>query len=124
MDIRPIHNDDEYRAALKMIERLWDATEGSKDADALEVLSILVEKYEQEHYPIDPPDPVEAILFRMEQQGISRKQLEEIIGKSRTTEVLKRQRPLTLGQIRKLCEAFGIPAEVLIREYSTARAIS
>lgn len=115
-DIRPIRTDSEHRAALKEIERLWGAKPGSREDDRLEVLVTLVHAYEEVHHPMDPPDPIEAIKFRMEQQGLTRKDLEAIIGtRTRIAEVLNRKRGLSIGMIRRLHDKLGIPAEVLIR---------
>ena len=92
------------------------AKAGTRDGDRLDVLVTLIEAYEEEHYPIDPPDPIEAIKFRMEQQGLTRRDLEEIIGtRTRIAEVLNRKRGLSIAMIRRLNERLGIPAEVLIR---------
>ncbi len=115
ISIKPINNERDHRAALKQIEALWDAPVRSPERDALEVLSVLVESYEVHHFPFDDPDPVEAIRFRMEQQGITRKDLESIIGsRSRGSEVLNHRRSLSLAMIRKLHEELRIPLEALI----------
>ena len=117
MDIRPIKCDADTSAALREIERLMDAELDSPDGDMLDVLVTLVEAYEAKHHPIDPPDPIEAIKFRMEQDGLTRKDLEIVIGgRGRVSEVLNGQRKLTLPMIRRLHSVLGIPAEVLIRE--------
>jgi HTH-type transcriptional regulator/antitoxin HigA len=115
MDIKPIHTDKQHRAALKEIERLWSARSGSPEHDRLEVLAALVEDYEEKHQPVYPPDPVEAIRFRMEQLGLDRKALEPCIGsRARVSEVLARKRRLTLAMIRRLNKQLGIPADVLL----------
>ncbi len=115
-EIRPIRTKRDYEAALKEIERLWGAKAGTPEGDRLDVLATLVDAYEAEHYPIDPPDPIEAIKFRMEQQGLTRKDLEAIIGtRTRIAEVLNRKRGLSIAMIRRLHERLGISAEVLIR---------
>ena len=115
MEIRPIRNDDDHAAALEGIDGLWGAPPGSREADALEVLLTLVDDYESKHHAIGPPDPIDAILFRVEQQGLTRQDLEPLIGhRGRVSEVLNRKRPLTLPMIRRLHEALGIPAEVLL----------
>jgi HTH-type transcriptional regulator/antitoxin HigA len=122
MDIRPIHTQADHTAALKQIAALMesDPEPGTPDGDRLDILVTLVQAYEAKHMPISPPDPVEAIKFRMEQSGLSVKDLEPIIGKSnRVYEVLSRKRPLTLGMIRRLHHSLGIPAEVLIAETLT-----
>ena len=117
MNIHPIHNDDDHSRALSEIERLWGSPEGTPEADALEVLVTLVDAYEAKHHAIDPPDPIEAILFRMEQQGLTPRDLEPYIGPSgRVSEVLNHKRPLSLGMIRSLHHGLGIPAHVLLQE--------
>jgi HTH-type transcriptional regulator / antitoxin HigA len=125
MEIRPIKNMANYKAALKEIDHLTaddrEPKKGSPEADRLDVLIALVHDYEARHDPIDPPDPVEAIKFRMEQAGLTRRDLEAAIGgDGRVSEILNRRRPLTLPMIRRLNEIFGIPAESLIRHYETA----
>jgi HTH-type transcriptional regulator / antitoxin HigA len=115
-EVKPIRTKPDYEAALKDVERLWGAKSGTRDGDRLEVLATLIDAYEAEHYPLDPPDPIEAIKFRMEQQGLTRRDLEEIIGtRTRIAEVLNRKRGLSMGMIRRLHERLGISAEVLIR---------
>jgi HTH-type transcriptional regulator/antitoxin HigA len=115
-EIKPIRTKRDYEAALKEIERLWGTKAGTRDGDRLDVLATLIDAYETEHYPMDPPDPIEAIRFRMEQQGLTRRDLEEIIGtRTRIAEVLNRKRGLSVGMIRRLHERLGISAEVLIR---------
>lgn len=115
-DVRPIRTKRDYEATLKEIERLWGAKAGTRAGDRLDVLATLIDAYESEHYPMDPPDPVEAIKFRMEQQGLTRRDLEEIIGtRTRIAEVLSRKRGLSIAMIRRLHERLGISAEVLIR---------
>jgi HTH-type transcriptional regulator/antitoxin HigA len=115
-EIRPIRTKRDHEAALKEIERLWGAKAGTLEGDRLDVLATLIEAYEAEHYPMDPPDPIEAIKFRMEQQGLTRRDLEEIIGtRTRIAEVLNRKRGLSIAMIRRLHERLGISAEVLIR---------
>ena len=122
MEIKPIRNERDYERALQEIERLWDAREGTNDADRLEVLSTLVEAYEDRHFPIDTPDPIEAIRFRLEQQGLDPRCLIGIIGsRSRVYEVMQGKRALSLRMIRRLHERFGIPAEVLIRPVRATR---
>ncbi len=117
MDIGPIKTEADYDGALAEISGLLDAPQGSPDGDRLEVLSILVEAYEDLHHPIDPPDPIEAIKFRMEQMGLTRKDLEPMIGgRGRVSEVLNRKRRLSFAMIRKLHAELGIPAEILIAE--------
>ncbi|HEV2972902.1 MAG TPA: helix-turn-helix domain-containing protein [Pirellulales bacterium] len=116
MEIKPIKNDRDYRRAMAMIDTLMDARANTREGDYLDVLVTLVDKWEQEHFPIDAPDPVEAIRFVMEQRGLSRRDLEPLIGsRARVAEVLNRKRSLTLPMIRRLHDGLGIPAEVLIR---------
>jgi HTH-type transcriptional regulator/antitoxin HigA len=116
MEIRPIKTDADCDAALREIERLWAAPEGSPEGDRLDVLVTLVEAYERSRFPIDMPDPIEAIRFRLEQQGADTKVLVGVIGsRTRVYEVLRRDRPLSLQMIRRLHERLQIPAEVLIR---------
>lgn len=121
MDIRPIKTEKEYEAVLARIESLGDPKPGTKKGDEFEILCILIEKYETEHYHIAPPDPVEAIKFRMEQMGYKPKDLERIIGsKSRVSEVLKRKRKLSLSMIRKINEELHISADILVQDYKLA----
>ncbi len=122
MNIRPIRTEKDYDAALARIEQIWEAEPGTPESDELDVLSLLVEAYEAEHHPIPPPDPIEAIKFRMEQMGLSRKDLEPFIGhRGRVTEVLNRKRGLSIDMIRRLNQGLGIPADVLIAEYPLDR---
>lgn len=117
MDIRPIHTEADYKTTLKEISTLMESDPdlGTPEGDRLDILVTLVQAYEAKHMPIDAPDPVEAIKFRMEQSGLSVKDLEPIIGKSnRVYEVLNRKRPLTLAMIRRLHKNLGISADVLI----------
>ncbi len=114
-----IKTDEQYEEALAVVEELMDLgpEPGTEDADKLELLILLISNYEKEHFPMEMPDPIEAIKFRMEQQQLSQKDLIPIIGsRSRVSEVLNRKRPLTLKMIRHLHKGLGIPAEVLIRE--------
>lgn len=116
-DVKPIRNDADHEAALQEVERLWGAPGGTPEGDRLDVLTTLIDAWETKRYPMDPPDPIEAIKFRMEQQGLTRKDLEAIIGtRTRIAEVLNRKRSLSIAMIRRLHEKLGIPAEVLIRE--------
>ena len=118
MNITPIRNEKDYQKALKRLEKLFDAKKGSKEGDELEVLSILLDNYENDKFPIGMPDPIEAIKFRMEQMGMKQKDLAEIMGfKSRVSEILNRKRKLTLEMIRKLNETLRIPTEVLVQKY-------
>jgi HTH-type transcriptional regulator/antitoxin HigA len=116
LEVKPIRSEADYEAALAEIERLWGAKAGTLEGDRLDVLATLIDAYESEHDPFDPPDPIEAIKFRMEQQGLTRRDLEAILGtRARVAEVLNRKRDLSIGMIRRLHERLGISAEVLIR---------
>jgi HTH-type transcriptional regulator/antitoxin HigA len=122
-DVRPIRNEDDYETALADVAALWGAASGTPEGDRLDVLATLIDVYEARHHPMDPPDPVEAIKFRMEQQGMTRKDLEDIIGtRTRIAEVLNRKRSLSIGMIRRLHDRLGISAEVLIRPSQTEAA--
>ena len=115
-EIKPIRSEEDYEATLAEVERLWGARSGTPEGDRLDVLATLIDAYEGEHYSIDPPDPIEAIKFRMEQQGLTRKDLEGILGsRTRIAEVLNRRRGLSINMIRRLHDRLGISAEVLIR---------
>jgi len=115
MTIKPIKTERDYRTALKEIERLWDAKPNTLRGDRLEVLVTLVEAYEQRHYKVEPPDPVEAIKFRMEQLGLKSSDLAKILGgRSRVSEVLNRKRKLTVDMMRSLRRRLDIPAESLL----------
>jgi len=117
MDIKPIKTRRDHQAAMKEIESLMDAKAGSREGDRLDVLVTLVEAYERQHFPLDLPDPVEAIKFAMEQKGLAAKDLVPYIGQTnRVYEVLNRKRPLTLAMVWKLHAGLGIPAESLIRQ--------
>lgn len=119
MQIRPIKTRADHRAALKEIERLMDARPGTPAGDRLEVLTTLVEHYESQHEQIEPPDPIDALLYYMESRGLKRRDLEPYLGsRARVAEVLNRRRSLTIEMIRKLHAGLGISAEVLIRPYS------
>lgn len=115
-DVKPIRTEADYEAAMAAVERLWGAASGTPEGDRLDVVATLIDAYEAKHHAIDAPDPIEAIMFRMEQQGLTRKDLEEIIGtRTRIAEVLNRKRGLSIAMIRRLHERLGIPAEVLIQ---------
>jgi HTH-type transcriptional regulator/antitoxin HigA len=123
MEIRPIRTEADYRAALREIERLWSAEPGSPEGDQVEVLSTLLEAYEAEHHPVPAPDPIAAIKFKMEQKGLTRRDLEPAIGsRGRVSEILNRKRPLTLPMVRALRALLQIPAEVLVQPYETQSA--
>ena len=116
MEIKPIRTKEDHEKAVKEIERLWGSPQGSKDGDKLEVLITLVSAYDDEHYPIDPPDPIDAIRFRMEQMRLKRSDLEPLLGsRARVAEILNRRRRLSMTMIRRLHQNLGIPAEVLIK---------
>jgi HTH-type transcriptional regulator/antitoxin HigA len=115
-ELKPIRSKADYKDALAELERLWGAKSGTPKGDRLDVLATLIEAYEARRFPIDPPDPIVAIQFRMEQQGLSRKDLEPMIGsRARVAEVMNRRRSLSIDMIRRLHEQLGISAEVLIR---------
>ena len=118
MQIHPIRNDADHEAALREIEALWGAEEGSEAGDRMDVLVTLVENYEQRRWPIEPLDPVCAIEAAMEMNGYTRAQLAKLIGQSRATEVLSRKRALTLPMIRKIAGAWHVPEKVLVQEYA------
>ena len=116
VEVKPIRSKADHAAALAEVKRLWGAKAGTPKGDRLDVLATLIDAYESTHYPMDPPDPIEAIKFRMEQQSLTRRDLEEMIGtRTRIAEVLNRKRGLSIGMIRRLHARLGIPAEVLIR---------
>jgi len=118
MTIKPIHTEAEYQVALAQIEASWDAVDGSEEAEQLEVLSMLVEAYEKQHYPIEAPDPIEFLNYVMETRGMARKDLEPYIGpRGRVSDIMNRVRPLSLDMIRRLSSGLGLPATVLIRDY-------
>ena len=122
-ELRPIRGEADYEAALKEVERLWGAKSGTPEGDRLDVLATLIDAYEAQNFSIDPPDPIAAILFRMEQQGLTRKDLEPILGARKSvSEVLSRKRGLSLEMIRKLHAQLGISAEVLIQPIQTDSA--
>ncbi len=121
MNIRPIKTEEDYEDALAKIEKIFDASPGTPEGDRLDILVTLVEVYEDKHYSIPAPDPIEALNYYMESRGLSRKDLEPYIGtRARVSEVLNRKRPLTLRMIRKLNINLGISADVLIGSYSIA----
>lgn len=118
MKIKPIKNEKDYQNALKRLEEIFDVKKGTQEGDELEILSILIDKYENENFPIEMPDPIEAIKFRMEQMGMKQKDLAEVFGfKSRVSEILNKKRKLTLEMIRNLNTKLHIPTEVLIQDY-------
>jgi len=119
MKIRPIRTKADHRAAVKGIERLMDARRGTTEGDRLEVLTMLVERYEEQEVPIEAPNPIDALLYHMESRGVTRRDLEKFIGsRARVAEVLNRRRPLTIDMIRRLNKGLGMSADVLIRPYA------
>lgn len=118
MEIKPIKTDADHLAALREIEALWGAAEGTPEGDRLDVLATLVEVYEERRWPLPDMDPVEAIEAAMAHDGHTRADLGLLIGKNRATEVLKRQRPLTLPMIRRIASAWHVPERILVREYA------
>jgi HTH-type transcriptional regulator / antitoxin HigA len=121
MNIKPIRTEADYSAALKEIERFFDAQPGSEDADRLEILVALVKVYEDEHYPIPAPDPIEFLNYFMESRGLQRSDIEPYIGsRARVSEILNRKRPLTLNMIQRLSAGLNIPASALIQSYELA----
>ena len=118
MKIKPIRNKKDYENALARIDELWGCKKNTPGGDEFEILLTLVERYEDEHYPIPPPGPIEAIMFRLEQMNLTRAELVKYMGyKSRVSEVLSGKRKLTLPMIRTLNKKLKIPAEILIKEY-------
>jgi HTH-type transcriptional regulator/antitoxin HigA len=115
-EMKPIRTEADYEAALEEVAALWGGANDTPKGDRLDVLATLIDVYEAKHHAMDPPDPVEAIKFRMEQQGMTRKDLENIIGtRTRIAEVLNRKRSLSIGMIRRLHDQLGISAEILIQ---------
>ena len=118
MEIKLIKTENDYNQALERLEVVFDAKKGTAEGDELELLSILIEQYENTHFPIDLPDPIEAIKFRMEQMGYNQNDLAKIIGlKSRASEILSKKRKLSLEMIRQLHTSLHIPTDVLIQNY-------
>lgn len=118
MTLKLIKTKKDYQQALDRLELIFDAKKGTKEGDELEILSILIDQYENEHFPIDLPDPIEAIKFRMEQLGYTQTDLAKVVGlKSRASEILSKKRKLSLDMIRQLHEKLNIPTDVLIQAY-------
>mgnify|MGYP003678090231 CR=1 FL=1 len=118
MNIKAINTEQDYNIALNRLEEIFHSAIDSPEGDEAEVLSILIEKYEDQHYPIDAPDPIEAIKFRMEQMGMNKKDLAQVLGyKSRVSEIFSRKRKLTLSMIRNLHSKMKIPYESLLTDY-------
>ena len=122
MHIHPIRTDNDHEAALREIETLWGADEGTEDGDRLDVLVTLVEDYEKRRWPIEPLDPVRAIEVAMEMNGHTRAELAALIGQSRATEILNKHRALTLPMIRKIASEWHVPEKVLVQEYALSIA--
>ena len=123
MELRPIKTESDYQNALKEIERLFDAEPLSPQCDRLDILTTLVEAYERQHYPIDAPDAISAILYYLEARGLSHQDLAALIGsQEQVSAILNKQQPLNLDTIRRLNQDLGIPAEVLIKPYSLDKA--
>jgi len=123
MNIKPIRNDKDYEEALQRVEVLMDAKEGTAEFDELEILSTLIENYEAKHFSIDIPDPIEAIKFRMEQEGLKQKDVAKLFGnKVRVSEVLNKKRRLTLDMVRNLHDNLSIPYDSLLNKYELQRA--
>ncbi len=122
MKVKPIRSESDYDAALAEVEKLMDAESGTPRGDRLDVLVTLLEAYEEKHWRLEPPDPIDAIKFRMEQRGLTRRDLEKVLGsRSRVSEILNRKRPLTLEMIRRLHRKLGIPADSLIKPTTRRR---
>jgi HTH-type transcriptional regulator/antitoxin HigA len=123
MDIHPIKTEADYQAALRLVEGLMHAQPNTLEGDDLDLLTTLITAYEEQHYPIVPPDPVEALVYWMESRNLTRRDLEPLLGsRARVAEILNRRRSLTLEMIRRLHSTLGIPAEILIQPYSTRKA--
>ncbi len=122
MDIRPIKTDADYQAALDEIQSLFDASPNTPEGDKLEVLATLVDAFEEQHFPIPAPDPIEAVKYYMESRGLTRKDLEPYIGnRARVSEILNRKRPLTLRMIQRLHDTLGVPADMLLKPYQVTK---
>ncbi|HKL34372.1 MAG TPA: helix-turn-helix domain-containing protein [Tangfeifania sp.] len=122
MELKPIKTEVDYKAALKRLEEIFDAKPGTQESDELEILGLMVDDYENKHYPIEAPDPIEAIKIRMEEMHLKQIDLiPEIGGKSRVSEILNRKRRLTVDMIRKLADKLNISAKVLISDYQLSR---
>lgn len=122
MTIKPIKSESDYKLALNRLEKIFDAPIGTEDSDEADILGLLVDEYEKNHYPIDPPDPIEAIKIRMEEMQLKQVDLVDAIGgKSRVSEILNRKRKLTVEMIRKLTTKLNISPGVLITDYQLTR---
>lgn len=124
MELKPIRTRKDHKLALAEAERLWDAPDKSPEADRLAVLAMLIEDYEKRHYPIRDPDPIEFLNYVIESRGLTRKSLEPYIGpRGRVSDILNRNRPLTLEMIRRLADGLKLPVDVLIQPYSLRQAV-
>ena len=122
MDIKPIKTDSDYKIALSRLEKIFDAPIGTIESDEADILGLMIDEYEKKHYPIDAPDPIEAIKIRMEEMQLKQVDLvSEIGGKSRVSEILNRKRRLTVNMIRKLANRLNLSAELLIKDYQLMR---
>lgn len=118
MNIKPIKTEEDYNLALNRLDELFDSEPGTTAGDELQIWALIIEDYEEQHHPIEPPDPIEAIKFRMDQMGLEQNDLAKILGhKSQASEILSRKRKLNLSMIRKLHKSLGISTEVLVQEY-------
>jgi HTH-type transcriptional regulator/antitoxin HigA len=123
MDIRPIKTEADYQVTLLRVDALMQAQPNTPEGDDLDILTTLIAAYEEQHYPILPPDPVEALIYWMETRDLTRRDLEHLLGsRARVAEILNRRRKLSLEMIRRLHNELGIPAEILIQPYSTSKA--
>ena len=123
MDLKPIKTKRDYQAALKRVEQLWHAAAGSIEADALDILSLIIADYETRHFPIADPDPIQFLEYVIESRGLTRKDLEAYIGsRARVAEVMNRSRALTREMIRRLSDGLGLPADVLVQRYALRHA--
>ncbi len=125
MDVKPIKSEADYQTALQVLASLWDAEAGTDDFDKLDIMATLIEAYEKKQTPIEAPDPVQAILFRMDQMGLSNQDMTQYLGApSKVSEVLNYQRPLSITMIRKLHDGLGIPSEILIQPYPLSKEVA
>ena len=124
MDIKPIKSDADHEVALREIEQLWGATEGTAEGDRLDILATLANAYEERRWPLEELDPVQAIEAAMVHDGHSRADLAALIGKNRATEILKRQRPLTLPMIRRISAEWHVPEALLVKEYAVEKRVA
>lgn len=122
MNIKPIKTDSDYRNSLNRLEKIFDAKIGTKESDEADILGLLIDEYEQKHYPIEAPDPIEAIKIRMEEMQLKQVDLiSEIGGKSRVSEILNRKRKLTIDMVRNLANKLNLSASLLIKDYQLAQ---